>query len=147
MPRSQFIDRDLVILRQPGVHVVLGLGERLAGQLVQLVEQLDQLLAVLLVEVQLQGMVVLEAELLRRLVRRPTSSLRFFSSTPPTALLASHTSCRRFESFDSFSTLRTSLSVISRPSTLARNSLNAFSTALDSLFIFWRMAGSTCFSR
>ena len=44
-------------------------------------------------------------------------------------------------------TLRTSLSVIFLPSTVARKTLNAFSTALALATICLSNSGSTCFSR
>ena len=53
-------------------------------------------------------------------LRSSTSSFRSASTTGPTSLLASQTALRRAESVDSLRTLRTSLSVISLPSTLAR---------------------------
>ena len=62
VPRPKFIDCDSVVGGQRRVDLGLGLVERLARQLLQLVEQFEQLLLALLAEIELHNVVVGESQ-------------------------------------------------------------------------------------
>ena len=68
MPRHEVAFRHAAVLGEDRIELGLGLHERLAGEFVEFVEQLDQLVAVLLVQIQLQRVKVLEPQGDRRLV-------------------------------------------------------------------------------
>ena len=76
VPRHQLADLHAVELGEAVVDLGLGGGERLAGQGVQVVEELEEFVAVLLVEDEHHRVVVLEPELLGRLVAQPDEFLQ-----------------------------------------------------------------------
>src|SRR5579871_645842 len=68
MPGHEILDAYFAIGGKLGIDLGLGGVERCPRQFIELIEQLEQIVAVLFVEEQLEGMVVLEPQLRRRLV-------------------------------------------------------------------------------
>src|SRR5438105_6585258 len=68
MPRPKLRGRDAVVGRQLRIDLRFGSAEWLAGEGVEIIEQLDERLAILLIEIKLKGVEVLESERGRGLV-------------------------------------------------------------------------------
>ena len=120
VPRPQLVDAHAALPGQHRVDLGLGRVERLAGQGVEFVEELEHLLLALFGQGKLHHVKVLEAELPGRAVPQAGQLYRSGSRIGPTALLASQTARRRAESFEVRRTSWTSFSVSSFPATLAR---------------------------
>ena len=120
VPRPQLLDRDAALPGELRVDLALGLPEWLACQLVELVEQLEHLFLRLFGEIKLKRMVTGKAQLPGGLVPELDERLRVVldERTDPLAAFPDRLAFCRVR--DSLRTLRTSLSAIMRPFTLAR---------------------------
>jgi len=89
VPGHEVSHLDAAILGQDDIDLGLGLEERLARQGVELIEELDEVGAVLLIEEELQGVVVGEAELWCGFVAQLDKLGQVLLDSLPTSLLAS----------------------------------------------------------